>query len=114
MTIMRINVILSVILLFLLSGAIESSAADQSICSDDSYVSLYDSGSLKRCVLKDSYDVNSITCKDSMAVSFYDNGSLESCTLASTATVGSTKCLSDREIFFYSNGSLRRCVKYED
>jgi len=99
------------ILIIIVFGVIEANAIDQSICLSGSNVVRYPNGSLKACVLKDSFRLNEITCKSQNPVSFYDDGQLETCVLAIPATISGQKCEEFRPITFYPDGKFRSCEK---
>jgi hypothetical protein len=110
----RTGFICAVIYLCLLAGACTLQAADKSICSDGSFVTVNDDGSLKECTLKDKYFINGVACKGFAAIRFYDGDKLESCILSDNVTIGDTNCQADGQIIFYRDGNLRQCLKYED
>jgi len=108
---MRMFKIIFVVMILTVFGAIEANALDQSICSSGADVVLYPNGSLKSCVLKDSFSSTGIKCKSQGQVSFYDNGQLEECVLAEPATIGDQKCKEFGPISFYVDGKFRSCLK---
>lgn len=101
------------VLILIVFSVIEANALDQSICSSGKSVEFYPNGSLKTCILKDSFHSNDITCKSENTVSFYDDGRLDTCVLAEPATIMGQKCKEFGPISFYSDGKFRSCVKEE-
>lgn len=99
------------VLILIVFGVIEATAIDQSICHAGANVVLYPNGSLKSCVLKDSFRSNEIKCNGQSQVSFYDNGRLETCVLAEPAKISGQECKESGPISFYPDGKLRSCVK---
>lgn len=110
----RTGFICAVIYLCLLTGVFPAGAADKSICSDGSVITLNDDGSLRECMLKDKYFINGVACKGFAAIRFYDGDKLESCVLSDNVTISDTNCKADGQIIFYRDGNLRQCLKYED
>jgi hypothetical protein len=100
-------------LILIVSGVIEASAVDQSICASGANVVLYPNGSLKSCALKEPFRSNEITCKGQSLISFYDNGQIETCVLAEPATISGQKCEELKPIDFYQDGKFRSCEKKE-
>ena len=80
------------VLIVMVVGVTESFAVDQAICNPGSQVSLFPSGSLMSCVLKDDFSSNGIKCKELLRISFHDSGELDTCTLAERAHVGDQDC----------------------
>ncbi len=99
------------VLILIMFGVIEANAIDQSICHSGANVVLYPNGSLKSCVLKDSFRVNEIKCNSQSPVSFYDNGRIETCVLAEPAKISGQECRESGTISFYPDGKLKSCVK---
>ncbi len=85
-------------------------AVDQSICNSSATITLHPNGTLKSCMLRDSYEANGIRCKMGQ-ISFYDDGKLEECVLAEKATVDGVTCNDSSPITFYPSGKLKSCVK---
>ena len=99
---------------FLFLGSVPAFAVDQSICSEGSTVSMYDSGMLKSCNLKANYDGNGITCQNDYEILFYGTGELQSCILYREFTINGVRCRPEGLVSFYRDGSLRECVKSSD
>jgi hypothetical protein len=99
------------VLILIVFGVIGANAIDQSICSPGANMVLYPNGSLKTCVLKDSFSSNEIKCKSQNSISFYDNGQLETCVLAESAKVSGQECKESGPISFYPDGKFKSCVK---
>ncbi len=85
-------------------------AADRSICSPDSTISLHPGGALQSCRLSDEYRISNVTCKGDAPISFHENGNLESCVLSDDTTISGEKCKGDAPVYFYSDGKLRSCL----
>jgi hypothetical protein len=99
------------VLIPIVFGVIEANAIDQSICHAGANVVLHPNGSLRSCVLKDTFRANEIKCNGQSPVSFYDNGRLETCVLAEPAKISGQECKESGQISFYPDGKLRSCVK---
>ena len=108
---MRMVKIIFVVLILIVFGVIEANATDQSICTSGSDVVLYPNGSLKSCILKDTFSSTEIKCKSLHPVIFYDNGQLADCVLAESASIGDQKCKEFGPINFYPDGKFRSCLK---
>jgi hypothetical protein len=108
---MRMSKLICGALILIVFGVIEAKAIEQSICSSEANEILYPNGSLKSCVLKDTYRSNDIKCKSQSSASFYENGQLDTCVLAETSTISGQKCKEFGVISFYADGKLRSCVK---
>jgi hypothetical protein len=106
----QVKVVFGVLILLLLA-VIQADAIDQSICDSGSNVVLYPNGSLKSCVLKDSFRSDGIKCSAHQAVHFYNDGRLETCRLAESATVSGQKCKESGSIDFYPDGKFKSCMK---
>jgi len=97
--------------------AVETYAADQSICSPGSQVEVYPNGLLKSCILKDYYNSNNIKCNKGQMISFYADAkvdTLDTCILAEPATINGQKCKQSEPVSFYSDGKFKSCVKLSD
>lgn len=101
------------LLMFIVFGAIEARAIEQSICNPGSQVTFYPDGSLMSCVLKEDLRSNGITCRQLLPVGFYANGQLERCSLAEKATISDQECKEFSPISFYPDGKFKSCVKEE-
>lgn len=99
------------VLILIMFGVIEVNAIDKSICASDKTEEHYPDGSLKSCVLKDTFSLNGIKCKSQSQISFYENGQLETCVLAEPAEVSGQECKEFEPISFYPDGKFRSCVK---
>jgi hypothetical protein len=97
--------------ILLLLGVIPAYAIDQSICDSGSKVAFYPNGSLRTCVLKDSFRSDGIKCTEHRAIHFYNDGRLETCELAESTTVSGQKCKEFAPIFLYPDGKFKSCVK---
>jgi hypothetical protein len=97
--------------LWLLVGVVPAFAADASICSQGLVISLYDSGNLKSCNLRENYDINNVTCLDDNEIVFYDTGELQSCILSHEVEIKGVTCQQEGGITFYRDGNLASCVK---
>jgi hypothetical protein len=86
-------------------------AIDQSICDSGSKVVLDPNGSLRTCVLKDSFRSDGIKCTEHRAIHFYNDGRLETCELAESTRVSGQKCKEFAPIYFYPDGKFKSCVK---
>ncbi len=104
------KVVFGVSILILLA-VIQAYAVDQSICDSGSNVVLYPNGSLRTCVLKDSFRSEGIKCTEHRAIRFYNDGRLETCDLAESTTVSGQKCKEFAPINFYPDGKFKSCVK---
>lgn len=103
--------IIAGVLMLMIIGVLPANAIDQSICISGSNVVLYPNGSLRSCVLKDSFRSDAAECKQQSPISFYDNGQLETCVLAEAATINRQKCKQSGPIRFYPSGEFQSCVK---
>lgn len=81
-----------VVSILILLAVIQTAAIDQSICDSGSKVVLDPDGSLRTCVLKDSFRSAGIKCIEHRAIRFYNDGQLETCDLAESTTVNGQKC----------------------
>jgi hypothetical protein len=97
--------------ILLLLAVIPAYAIDQSICDSGSKVVLDPNGSLRTCVLKDSFRSDGIKCTDHRVIRFYNDGRLETCDLAESTTVSGQKCKEFAPIYFYPDGKFKSCVK---
>ena len=99
------------VLIIILLAVIQAYAIDQSICDSGSNVVLYPNGSLRTCLLKDSFRSDGIKCSAHQAIHFYNDGRLETCHLAESTTVSGQKCKEFGSIDFYPDGKFKSCVK---
>ncbi|MBI5676372.1 MAG: hypothetical protein HZC48_11205 [Nitrospirae bacterium] len=99
------------VLILIAFGVIEANAIHQSICASGKIEEHYSNGSIKKCVLKDSFSLNDIKCKSQNTISFYDNEQLETCVLAESAKIGGQECKESAPISFYPDGQFKSCVK---
>jgi len=99
------------VLILIIFGVVEANASDQSICASDRTEEHYPDGSLKSCVLKDTFSANGIKCNSKSQISFYENGRIETCVLAETAKVSGEECKELEPISFYPDGEFKSCVK---
>lgn len=98
-------------LVFLSFGVIEANAIDQSICDSGTKVVLYPSGSLRSCVLKDSFHLKEMDCSGQNPISFYEDGQIETCVLSERTTISGQTCRQFGSISFYPDGKFKSCVK---
>jgi hypothetical protein len=99
------------VFIFMLLAVIQAYAIDQSICDAGSNVTLYPNGSLRSCILKDSFRSGGIKCREHRPIRFYNDGRLETCDLVDSTTVSGQKCKEFGPIDFYPDGRFKSCVK---
>ena len=99
------------VLILIVFGMIEANAMDKSICASEKIEEHYPDGSLRSCVLKDTFRSNGIKCNSQSQISFYENGQIETCILAEPVKISGQECKEFGPISFYPDGKFKSCVK---